>query len=580
MSTDNFTIEKYSIDKIKVPKSLITKDSLASSITHLICGKCDNLVKNPIYCQECISLTCGDCTDANSTCTFCKKKLSEKPDIESLKTLNNLSVSCPNRCESNPLKYQNLLKHLVKCKRYPKVLTCKTCNKEIVSFSIGKDIAEHKKLCNGSNVKPDADDENILVAAFTTIDKNINETELALNKEDELFEKATDKIYDESGKSRVLEDEFSRSRIIYDDSISRPRVCEEVDGAFDETVVINANNKSMGIVPEIKDNSTLDALKMKRELDFLKKKFKSYHDGDSLNINKIIKVAEIECAYNICCLLDFKRYFFISGTEEGFIMKHEMLNKSCIKSVKAHDKRITSLVKSNNTTFISSGGDSMIKVWDYESLKCLSLINYLYPIKQIALNKKTQELYSISTSENKLIKWDLNTYCKSNLDLGQLFLTALLVKSGSNTVIAGSEDANIYIVKDFKIENELEGHEDRVSCICKYNKYNMNENFIASASDDKTIRLWDIELGTCNAIYKECDKIISSLVQLELNFSTYDLAFVDSEGCLHIRDIEKKDSEERVIKFSKNISCVMKLKKNLNVTLLICTGNSINIYSN
>ena len=66
---------------------------------------------------------------------------------------------------------------------------------------------------------------------------------------------------------------------------------------------------------------------------------------------------------------------------------------------------------------------------------------------------------------------------------------SITFSSGSDKLIFSSKDSMIQVVdlKDNELERVLQGHTDKINYVCM----NKEETLIASASADKTIKLWD-----------------------------------------------------------------------------------------
>ena len=76
------------VDKTKQNLKYVYEESFISNTSHveaflqeLICGICNNVLKNPIECKQCEKPLCGDCKyhwfqNNPNTCPFCREKSS------------------------------------------------------------------------------------------------------------------------------------------------------------------------------------------------------------------------------------------------------------------------------------------------------------------------------------------------------------------------------------------------------------------------------------------------------------------------------------------------------------------------
>jgi WD40 repeat protein len=214
-----------------------------------------------------------------------------------------------------------------------------------------------------------------------------------------------------------------------------------------------------------------------------------------------------------------------------------ILSKDCgklIKTYRGQSATIRSIhvdVKSNR--FTSASDDKKIKIWDYETGKCLKTIN---EPQSLVSSLFIQNDKLITASECKTVKiWDLNTYnCLNTLkneskvtslslisdnliacscyggilniwNLNTLtkvksfndyncycFLNAKLVYKSKIIGIPSDSYYNIVIwdSETFERIRELEGHLDTIFDL----NITLNGNLL-SCSEDQTIKLWHIETG-------------------------------------------------------------------------------------
>jgi energy-coupling factor transporter ATP-binding protein EcfA2 len=92
-------------------------------------------------------------------------------------------------------------------------------------------------------------------------------------------------------------------------------------------------------------------------------------------------------------------------------------------------------------------------------------------------------------NDGKLYIWDVaNNYSVTKLDLGRVPLRAITWHPTDLTLIVGDDNGLLRIVKNGVVIRTLTGHKGPIEQI----KYNHAANFFASASKDKTVRLWNV----------------------------------------------------------------------------------------
>lgn len=95
-----------------------------------------------------------------------------------------------------------------------------------------------------------------------------------------------------------------------------------------------------------------------------------------------------------------------------------------------------------------------------------------------------------SGKSGSLYTWDTQTYSQKVVYQNQSGITAVCVGPDSKTIIIGDNRGLIKIVFNGIVMRELAGHTSMIQDI----KYNHAGNFFATASKDKTVRLWNVKL--------------------------------------------------------------------------------------
>jgi WD40 repeat protein len=86
--------------------------------------------------------------------------------------------------------------------------------------------------------------------------------------------------------------------------------------------------------------------------------------------------------------------------------------------------------------------------------------------------------------------WDIaNNYSATQINLGRTQLTAITWHPSDNTLIVGDDNGLIRIVRGGVVVRTLSGHKGPIEQI----KYNHAANFFASASKDRTVRIWNVK---------------------------------------------------------------------------------------
>jgi WD40 repeat protein len=155
----------------------------------------------------------------------------------------------------------------------------------------------------------------------------------------------------------------------------------------------------------------------------------------------------------------------LSSYKDGKIRLWNIRKNSLIKIFKGHTDRVNSLVFSDYLNkIISISDDKTVRIWDINSTK--------------EINKLTME--------DKLLSIDISPNQKS--------------------IVVGLADGNIFLIdiNSTKIVKKIKAHNKSINGIA------LSTHYIISASDDKTIKIWNRESGKLiNTLVGHKDKVLS-----------------------------------------------------------------------
>ncbi|KAF2820482.1 sulfur metabolite repression control protein-like protein SconB [Ophiobolus disseminans] len=145
----------------------------------------------------------------------------------------------------------------------------------------------------------------------------------------------------------------------------------------------------------------------------------------------------------------------------------------------------------DNEILITGSYDATVKVWDIKTGEVLR-----------TLRGHTQGIRCLQFDESKLITGSLDHSIKVwNWRTGQLIKTLHVHEDGvialhmADKLLASGSSDNSIMVHDFKKLNRirLQGHTDWVNCV----KLDPASRTLLSASDDMTVKLWDLDNHKC-----------------------------------------------------------------------------------
>ncbi|KAJ9572765.1 Trp-Asp (WD) repeats profile [Nakaseomyces glabratus] len=178
----------------------------------------------------------------------------------------------------------------------------------------------------------------------------------------------------------------------------------------------------------------------------------------------------------------------------GQLLVYEWQSESYILKQQGHFDATNSLTYSpDGSRVVTAAEDGKIKVWDVASGFCLATFEeHTSAVTVVQFAKKGQVLFSASL-DGTVRAWDLIRYRNFRVFTAteRVQFTCLAVEPSGEVVSAGSTDSFdvfVWSVQTGQLLDTLSGHEGPVSCLA----FSMENAVLASASWDKTIRIWSI----------------------------------------------------------------------------------------
>ncbi len=200
------------------------------------------------------------------------------------------------------------------------------------------------------------------------------------------------------------------------------------------------------------------------------------------NLHKKINIH----SQNVCFSPDGKKCIVMSKNNELQIWDIEKFK--CIHTIKHSDSITYSSFSSDGKMVISASVNNNLRIWDASSGKKIKTIPYIDRIKSVGIGSDGFVIVLQSFGLMKI--WNETEGQWKTLDeWGQ---SVEFSPDGKKFVLVGSYN-RLKLIDPFKLFQTLEGHSGKINFV----SYSLDGEKIVSASDDKTLRIWDAETGYC-----------------------------------------------------------------------------------
>lgn len=199
-------------------------------------------------------------------------------------------------------------------------------------------------------------------------------------------------------------------------------------------------------------------------------------------------------AVNTVSINNSGEWLAFGSSKLGQLLVYEWQSESYILKQQGHFDSMNSLTYSpDGSRVVTSSDDGKIKIWDVVSGFCLATFDdHTSSVTAVQFAKKGQVLFSASL-DGTVKAWDLIRYrnFRTFTAAERIQFNCLAVDPSGEVVCAGSVDSfeiHVWSVQTGNLLDTLAGHEGPVSCL----SFSNENSVLASASWDKTIRIWSI----------------------------------------------------------------------------------------
>ena len=186
-----------------------------------------------------------------------------------------------------------------------------------------------------------------------------------------------------------------------------------------------------------------------------------------------------------------------TGGDDQTIKLWDVTTGSCARTLQRHSSRVWSVAFSpDGQTLASSSDDQTVCFWDVTSDRCLkTLQGYTNWVWSVAFSPRSQRL--ASGSEDQAVRlWDISTgQCLQTLRGHTSRIWSVAFSPDGQTLASGGDDQSVRVwnIWNGKCLKTLQGHTRQVRLVA----FSPDGKILASGSGDQTIRCWDVRTGQC-----------------------------------------------------------------------------------
>ncbi|KAF2033468.1 WD40 repeat-like protein [Setomelanomma holmii] len=201
--------------------------------------------------------------------------------------------------------------------------------------------------------------------------------------------------------------------------------------------------------------------------------------------------------------------WIVSASWDKTVKIWDAYSGECAQTLKGHNKAVSSVAFSHNSTRLTSASwDSTVKIWDTHSGKCLqTLEGHGDSVGSVAFSYDSTRV--VSASYDKTVKiWDAcsDEYMQKTFQSHSSSIDSVAFSHDATLLASASDDSTVKIWDTHTGEcvQTLKGHS--VECLAGVMGYSAPINsvafshdstWLASASYDKTVKIWDTYSGEC-----------------------------------------------------------------------------------
>ncbi|KAI5963560.1 PWP2 [Candida pseudojiufengensis] len=239
-------------------------------------------------------------------------------------------------------------------------------------------------------------------------------------------------------------------------------------------------------------SSTFHAQSNLLVVGFSNGEFRVYEIEDGFNLIQSLSMGQN--TVNTVSINNTGEWLAFGSSKLGQLLVYEWQSESYILKQQGHfDSMNTLCYTPDGSRLVTGSDDGKIKIWDVASGFCLvTFTEHTSAVTQVQVAKKGHVLFSASL-DGTIRAYDLIRFrnFKTFTAASRIQFNCLAVDPSGEIIVGGSQDSFeifVWSVQTGQLLESLTGHEGPISCLT----FGQENSILASASWDKTVRVWNI----------------------------------------------------------------------------------------